>query len=74
MGIGGEVIITTGHSPDSISFISDSKEAVIGDLPPINQFVPDDNNCLKSWDLIKQKGVKTVYPSHAEIFDYKKFR
>jgi ribonuclease/clavin/mitogillin len=69
MGISGEVIITPEHSPDSISFISDSKEAVIGDLPPINQFMPDDTNCLMSWDLIKQKGVKTVYPSHAEIFD-----
>jgi glyoxylase-like metal-dependent hydrolase (beta-lactamase superfamily II) len=34
IGIAGEVIITTGHSPDSISVILDSKEALVGDLLP----------------------------------------
>ncbi len=34
LGIRGEVIVTDYHSPDSITFLSDEREAVIGDLPP----------------------------------------
>ena len=42
LGIHGEVIVTDYHSPDSITFLSDEREAVIGDLPPAIQEMPGD--------------------------------
>ncbi len=69
IGIHGEVLITPGHSPDSITFISDDHEAVIGDLYPIDLVMPDDAASLKSWELIKGKKVKYVYPSHVPMFE-----
>ena len=67
-GIKGEVIITSGHSDDSISLITDSHEALVGDLCPISQIMDDDARCHESWNLIRQKGGKHIYPSHAEPF------
>jgi len=68
IGIHGEVLITPGHSPGSITFISDDHEAVIGDLYPIGLVMPDDAASLKSRELIKAKKVENVYPSHAPFF------
>lgn len=69
IGINGKVIRTEGHSPDSISFITDNHEALIGDLYPIDQIMKDDIVSIKSWDLIIELGVKRIYPGHAGIFD-----
>ena len=69
LGIYGEVIITKGHSPDSITFLTKEHEAIIGDLSPINQITEDDKESLENWSIIKQKGIKKIYPSHAELFD-----
>lgn len=69
LGIDGEVLITNGHSPDSITYITANKEAIIGDLYPPNLIMDDDIKTIESWEKIKGKGVKKVYPSHAEIFD-----
>ena len=68
IGIRGEVLLTPGHSPDSITFISDEHEAAIGDLYPIGLVMPDDAASLKSWELIKARKVEQVYPSHAPFF------
>jgi len=68
LGIDGEAIITKGHSPDSITFLTKDHEAIIGDLAPINQIMENDKESLENWNSIKQKGVKTIYPSHASIF------
>ena len=69
IGSKGEVLVTTGHSPDSITFITDENEALIGDLNPLNQAMESDVNTIESWDSIRKKGVKHVYPSHANPFD-----
>jgi len=69
LGIDGEAIITKGHSPDSITFLTKDHEAIIGDLAPINQIMKNDKVALENWNSIKQKGVKTIYPSHASIFE-----
>ncbi len=69
LGILGEVIVTPGHSPDSVSYISDEGEAVIGDLPPPGQIMPDDATCLASWEAIRRNKVRTIYPSHADVFE-----
>ena len=69
LGIDGEAIITKGHSPDSITFITKEHEAVIGDLAPIDQIMENDKESIENWKSIKQKGVKMIYPSHANIFE-----
>ncbi len=67
-GFSGEVIITNGHSPDSISYITEGKEAIIGDLTPLAQIM-DDKKSEESWAIIERKHVKKIYPSHASVFE-----
>jgi len=69
LGIDGEAIITQGHSPDSITFITKDHEAIIGDLAPINQIMENDKESLANWNRIRELGAKTIYPSHANIFE-----
>jgi len=69
LGINGEAIITKGHSLDSITFLTQENEAIIGDLAPINQIMENDKESLENWNIIKGKGAKTIYPSHARIFE-----
>lgn len=69
LGIGGEVIVTPGHSDDSISLVTDDHEAIIGDLAPMDQIMPDDEKSIKSWSAIKGLGAKYIYPSHAALFE-----
>ena len=71
-GFGGEVAITEGHSPDSISYITEEQEAVVGDLAPIDQIM-DDKKSEESWDLLRRKNVRKVYPSHAGAFEIEGF-
>ncbi len=68
IGIAGEVLRTDGHSPDSISFLSDQKEVIIGDLYPIELVMPDDEKSNQSWELILEKGGEKIFPSHANAF------
>ena len=69
LGIDGEAIITKGHSSDSITFLTKEHEAIIGDLAPINQIMENDNESLENWNIIKHKGIKKIYPSHAGLFN-----
>lgn len=66
-GFGVKALMTVGHSPDSISFITEEKEAIIGDLAPIEQ-VMEDSESKESWESIRRQGAKVAYPSHAPIF------
>jgi glyoxylase-like metal-dependent hydrolase (beta-lactamase superfamily II) len=67
-GFSGEVILTNGHSPDSISYITEDNEAIIGDLTPIEQIM-DDKKSEENWRRIREKKVKRIYPSHANVFE-----
>ena len=67
-GFSGEVILTEGHSPDSISYVTEDNEAIIGDLTPIEQIM-DDKKSEENWNHIKEKKVRRIYPSHANIFE-----
>lgn len=69
LGVNGEVVKTPGHSDDSITYISDGHEALIGDLYPLEQIMHTDTVSLASWALLKRKGVKKVFPSHAGSFE-----
>lgn len=65
IGIAGEIIGTPGHSDDSVTLILDEGAAFTGDLTPL-QIVPDDPADLahQSWQKIRSKGVRIVYPGH----------
>jgi endoribonuclease LACTB2 len=69
-GIGGQVLPTPGHSDDSVSFVSDSGDAVIGDLTLPDLVMPDDGTARASWAALASAGVRRVYPSHAPPFDW----
>jgi glyoxylase-like metal-dependent hydrolase (beta-lactamase superfamily II) len=68
IGIDGEVIQTAGHSDDSVSLITDEHEALIGDLYPISQIMPEDGKSNDSWDRIKKARGRYIFPSHAMPF------
>ncbi len=69
IGITGEVLATKGHSLDSITYITDKAEAIIGDLSPIDQIMENDQESINNWELIKNKNIKKIFPSHAELFE-----
>jgi glyoxylase-like metal-dependent hydrolase (beta-lactamase superfamily II) len=68
-GFPGEVIATRGHSPDSVSFLTDRGEALIGDLPPIDQVMDEDFASKESWAAIRARGATRIFPSHAAAFE-----
>ncbi|WP_024465438.1 MBL fold metallo-hydrolase [Treponema pedis] len=67
MGIEGEIISTTSHSPDSISLILDDGTCFVGDLEPIEYLdAYDENIKLKEdWELIMSYNPKMIYYAHA---------
>lgn len=56
------------HSPDSLVYQLNETDPVIGDLAPIDQIMKSDVLGNKCWEYLIEKGIKTVYPSHAPIF------
>jgi glyoxylase-like metal-dependent hydrolase (beta-lactamase superfamily II) len=71
VGIRAEVIPTSGHSYDSVSLVTDSGEALIGDLYPVSQIMDNDVESNQSWARIRALDAKHVFPSHAEPFELK---
>ncbi len=69
IGIKGCVVITNGHSKDSISFITNSYEAIIGDLYPLEYVMGDDFKSIESYNILRSKNVKYILPSHAQFFE-----
>jgi endoribonuclease LACTB2 len=65
MGIAGEIILTPGHSPDSISLVLDGGTAFTGDLPRsglTSQNAAEE--VTRSWQKLRELKVKTIYPGH----------
>jgi len=68
IGIPGEILPTPGHSDDSISLLLDDGSVFTGDLTPLEHAWGEAGEVVKaSWQLLKQKGAKRVYPAHGEI-------
>lgn len=68
-----EVVATPGHSDDSVSLLTESGAALVGDLTPIFQTSQDDEVTRSSWKLLSAKGAKKAYPAHAGMFDLQGF-
>lgn len=66
MGIGGEIIHTPSHSPDSISLILDDGTCLAGDLEPLEYLgAYGENEALqRDWDRIRSFALETVYFAH----------
>ena len=77
-GIPGRIIPTPGHSMGSVSVLLETGDAFVGDLamnglplrigPGLPIFAEDLQRVKKSWQLLLDKGAKTVYPAHGKPF------
>ncbi len=68
IGIAGEILSTPGHSDDSVSLLLDDGSVFTGDLTP--PWLATDAQAAAvqaSWDLLRARGAKTVYPAHGPI-------
>ncbi len=68
IGIAGEILSTPGHSDDSVSLLLDDGSVFTGDLPP--EELPEAGNAelvRASWNLLRERGVRRVYPAHGPV-------
>lgn len=63
-----ELLATPGHTPDGVTLLTGGF-ALIGDLSPPLQCREDDEESLRSWSLIRSRGARVAYPSHADPFE-----
>lgn len=70
MGLEGEILHTPGHSDDSVSLLLDEGRAFTGDLIPA-EFVGEEDPAVvaASWELLRERGARRVYPGHGPVRD-----
>jgi len=76
----GKVIHTPGHTPGSMIVLLDGGELIGGDtffgvenkqhFPPFAEDLPA---LVKSWKMIRELAVKTIYPAHGKSFSFDSF-
>lgn len=67
-GIAGQILLTPGHSDDSVSLLLDSGEVFTGDLTPRELAWGEAAAAVEaSWQLLQEKGAKIVYPAHGPV-------
>lgn len=68
IGIGGEIVHTPGHSDDSVSLLLDNGAVFTGDLThPALAADEDGATARASWQLLRDRGAKQVYPGHGPV-------
>lgn len=68
VGIDGEIVPTPGHSDDSVSLLLDDGSVFTGDLTPPGFATEDDAATVAaSWQLLRERGAKSVYPGHGPV-------
>lgn len=67
LGIGGEIVPTPSHSPDSVSLFLDGGDCFVGDLEPFSYLEAyGDNPGLRAdWDRILEKHPRRIFFAHA---------
>ncbi|HEX8378200.1 MAG TPA: MBL fold metallo-hydrolase [Pedobacter sp.] len=68
IGLNGLIVSTPGHSEDSITLILDSGEAFTGDLYAEYLLTENDVEQIQSWNMLKQLGIKEVFPGHGNAY------
>ncbi|MDF1575956.1 MAG: MBL fold metallo-hydrolase [Bacteroidales bacterium] len=79
-GFPGRVLHTPGHTPGSMILLMENGELISGDtlfglanklhFPP---FAEDPGALVRSWKLIRNLPVKSIYPAHGRPFSFDKF-
>jgi len=83
LGIDGKILETPGHCSDSISVLLKDGSLFAGDVA-MNILKPcglkyrpiyseDPELVLKSWNKLKMKGARKVYPAHGRPFSVERF-
>jgi len=67
LGLQGEIILTPGHSDDSVTLILDMGVAFTGDLPPAALAGQLSPAVQQSWEQIRARGVRVAYPGHGPL-------
>lgn len=77
-GIPGRVVYTPGHTMGSVSVVLDDGRAFVGDLamnkfplrltPGLPVIAEDIDAVVRSWRMLLDQGVTTVYPAHGKPF------
>lgn len=67
LGIDGEIIVTPGHSEDSISLALDDGNLFVGDLNPLYELeLHEGTTIAESWSKLLARKPRTVYYGHAK--------
>ena len=67
-GIPGEILVTPGHSDDSVSLLLEGGAAFTGDLPPLEGAWGESGEVVKaSWRRLWEHGARMVYPAHGPV-------
>lgn len=66
IGIAGEILHTPGHSDHCVSLLLDDGSVFTGDLP-LEAHVYDNAVARATWQRLRQRGAKKVYPAHGPI-------
>lgn len=66
LGIPGEILHTPGHSEHCVSLLLDDGSVFTGDLPP-EVYAYDNPVALASWQLLRARGARVVYPAHGPV-------
>ena len=68
IGLDGEIISTPGHSEDSVTLILDEGQAFTGDLTTPGFATEEARDQVeKSWEMIRARHVKIIYPGHGPV-------
>jgi ribonuclease/clavin/mitogillin len=68
IGFAGTILSTPGHSNDSITLVLDDGSAFTGDLyPPMMADPAAQAAVARSWEAIRARGAKRIYPGHGPI-------
>ena len=68
LSINGEIIATTGHSPDHVTLVLDEGIAFTGDLPSENAS-PEGSVAFENWQRLRSMNVRKIYPAHGQPYD-----
>ena len=78
-GFEGGIITTPGHTPGSLSVLTQHGEAFVGDLavnyypfglgPIFPPFAENPDLLFQSWKRVIQCGARVIFPAHGKMFD-----
>ena len=67
LGMSGEILHTPGHSDDHVTLLLDSGAAFTGDLNPMMPDEASQQMVERSWALLLDRGMTTIYPGHGPV-------